>query len=47
MKIMLLIHNINRYHPRIIANADEEESTFLITIIKKSYLANAAIFPRV
>lgn len=49
MKITLFIHNINRYHPRIIANAnaDEEESTFLITIIKKSYLANAAIFPRV
>lgn len=46
---MLFIHNINRQHFRVKANVnvDEKEGTFLITIIKKSYLANAAIFPRV
>lgn len=50
MKTMLFIHNMNRHHFRIKANTntDEKESTFLIIIIiKKSYLANAAIFPRV
>lgn len=46
---MSFIHNINRQHSRVIANGnvDEKEGTFLIIITKKSYLANAAIFPRV
>jgi len=49
MKTMLFIHNISRHTLRAKANGnvDEKEDTFLITIIKKSYLANAEIFPRV
>lgn len=46
---MLFIHNINRQQSRVKANGnvDEMEGTFLITITRKSYLASAAIFPRV
>lgn len=49
MKTMLFIHNINRHHFRLKRNGniDEKGGTFLITIIKELYLANAAIFPRV
>lgn len=47
MKTILFI--ANRHHFRVKANGsvDEKEGTFLIIIIKKSYLANAAMFPRV
>lgn len=43
-----VVYTQHRQHFRVKAkgNVDEKEDTFLI-IIKKSYLANAAIFPSV
>lgn len=45
---VVYIHQIC-YHCRVKGNGnvDEKDNVFLIIVIKKSYLANAAMFPRV